>query len=133
MYPRPGLANLDMGGGTSLHATPANFVTVGNRETNSPATLANPTPLATVENIGGPNLRAQNAHATSQWLTDGRLMLDSANPPRGMLDVMLDAMLDAMLADLQTVAERNPHRVGTIMRRPLTEMPVLIAVLHVRG
>jgi hypothetical protein len=39
-------------------------------------------------------------------------------------------MLDAMPADLPTGAERNSRRAGTIMRHRLTEMGVLIAVLH---
>ena len=122
MYPGPDLASLDTGGEISLHGTLASIVTAGNRETNSNAMPASPTPLARVGSTGGRRFRAPLA--TSRCPTDARPMSDRVNPYRGMLD--------AMLADLPTGAERNPRRVGTIMRHRLTEMGVLIAVLHER-
>jgi hypothetical protein len=119
------LVNLDMGGEISLRGTLVNIVTAGNRETNRNATPASPTPLARVGSTGRRRFRAQSGPlATSQCLTDVRPTSDSVNPYRGMLD--------AMLADLQIEAGRNPRRVGTIMRHRLTEMGVLIAVLHER-
>jgi hypothetical protein len=114
------LVNLDMGGEISLRGTLVNIVTAGNRETNRNATPASPTPLARVGSTGRRRFRAPLA--TSRCLIDARPMSDSVSPYRGMLD--------AMLADLQIEAGQNTRRVGTIMRHRLTEMGVLIAVLH---